>query len=91
MPAFNKIDENKMAELIEQKRTGRRISKREKIMQMYMEQLKALKVGEGLEVVLEPGDNRQTVKNRLRRAAERLEYEIEFLRTRGVIRLYRKA
>ena len=60
MPAFNKIDENKMAELIEQKRTGRRISKREKIMQMYMEQLKALKVGEGLEVVLEPGDNRQT-------------------------------
>ncbi|HEY80738.1 MAG TPA: hypothetical protein G4O05_06635 [Caldilineae bacterium] len=54
-----------------------------------MDQLKGLEAGEGLKIKLDKSDNRQTVKNRLLRAADRLGIEIEFIRSRNVIRLHR--
>ncbi|NOZ49264.1 MAG: hypothetical protein GXP37_04350 [Chloroflexi bacterium] len=89
MPTFAQLSKEQIAEIIEQKHRGRRKSQREKVLKLFMEQLQPLAVGEGLEVAKEEGENRQTVKNRLQRAAGRLDYEIEFIRSRGVIRLYR--
>lgn len=91
MPTFEKLSEDDVNDILEAKSRGRGKSQRERILEQYMDQLKGLEVGEGLSVQLEKGDNRQTVKNRLRRAASRLGYEIEFIRSRGVIRVYRTA
>ncbi len=89
MPEFEKLSKEEVAKILMKKKQSQGVSKREQILQKYMEQLKGLEAGEGLEVKLAEGDNRQTVKNRLLRAAERLGIEIEFIRSRGVIRLYR--
>lgn len=49
-----------------------------------------LEPGEGVAVKLEDSDNRQTVKNRLKRAANDLGFEVDFIRSRGVIRVVRQ-
>jgi hypothetical protein len=89
MPEFEKLSKEEVKNLLMAKEKGRGLSKREQILRAYMEQLQGLDVGEGLEIKLQPTDNRQTVKNRLLRAADRLGIEIEFIRSRNVIRLYR--
>ncbi len=89
MPTFEKLTKDDVDDILEAKRRGRGKSQRERILERYMEQLEGLEVGEGIAVELEPSDNRQTVKNRLKRAASRLGYEIDFIRSRGVIRVYR--
>lgn len=91
MPTFEKLSKQDVTDHLEAKRRGRGKSQREKILDGYIEQLRPLEVGEGLSVKLEESDNRQTVKNRLKRAAGRLNYEIAFIRSRGVIRLHRVA
>ena len=91
MPIFKKLSKQEIDEIMEAKRRGRGKSQRERILEMYMDQLRPLEVGEGLAITLEEGDNRQTVKNRLMRAAGKLGYEIEFIRSRGVIRIRRVA
>ncbi len=90
MPDFQKLTKDEVNKILTAKEKGHSISQRELILQSYMEQLKDLDVGEGLEIKLTENDNRQTVKNRLLRAADRLQIEIEFIRSRNVIRLYRK-
>ena len=89
MPTFRKLDKRKVDDILTSKQKGRGQSQRELVLQSYIEQLKGLDVGEGLEIKLAKTDNRQTVKNRLLRAADRLGIEIEFIRSRNVIRLYR--
>ncbi|RME83371.1 MAG: hypothetical protein D6775_08290 [Caldilineae bacterium] len=89
MPTFEKLSKDEVEEILEAKRRGRGKSQRERILEKYVEQLEGLAVGEGMAIRLEESDNRQTVKNRIRRAASRLGYEIEFIRSRGVIRIYR--
>ncbi len=89
MPKFEKLPKEEVAKILMKKQQSQGVSKRKQILQKYMEQLKDLEVGEGLEVKISKDENRQTVKNRLLRAAERLGIEIEFIRSRGVIRLYR--
>ena len=91
MPTFEKLTKDEVSDIMEAKRRGRGKSQRERILEKYVEQLQPLRVGEGIAVSPEPSDNRQTVKNRLKRAAEKLEYEIEFIRSRGVIRVVRTA
>ena len=91
MPSFEKLTQDDVSDILDAKRRGRGKSQRERTLEKYMEQLEPLSVGEGIAVNLEEGDNRQTVKNRLKRAASRLGYEIEFIRSRGVIRVYRTA
>jgi len=89
MPTFRKLDKEKVDDILTSKQKGRGQSQRELALQAYIEQLKGLDVGEGLEIKLSKTDNRQTVKNRLLRAAKRLGIEIQFIRSRNVIRLYR--
>ena len=89
MPTFKKMQKEKVDTLLTAKQRGRKVSQRELALQPYLEQLKKLDVGEGLEIKLAKSDNRQTVKNRLLRAAKRLDIEIQFIRSRNVIRLYR--
>ena len=91
MPTFEKMTKNDVSDMLDSKRRGRGKSSRERTLERYMEQLKVLEVGEGIAVKLEDTDNRQTVKNRMKRAATRLGYEIDFIRSRGVIRVYRMA
>jgi hypothetical protein len=91
MPAFEKLSKDDVNDILDAKRRGRGKSQRERILENYMEQLEGLEVGEGVSVKPKKGDNRQTVKNRLKRASSRLGYEIEFIRSRGVIRVYRVA
>ena len=88
MPTFTKLEKEKVDDILTSKQKGGK-SQRELALQPYIEQLKHLEVGEGLEVKLAKTDNRQTVKNRLLRAADRLGIEIKFIRSRNVIRLYR--
>ncbi len=89
MAEFRKLSKEAVDNLLRKKEQGRGMSQRERIIQAYMEKLKELAPGEGLEITLEKGENRQTVKNRLLRAAKRLGIKIEFIRSRNVIRLYR--
>ncbi|MCO6449202.1 MAG: hypothetical protein J5I90_00310 [Caldilineales bacterium] len=91
MPTFEKLTKDEVTDILEAKRRGRGKSQRERILEKYVEQLQPLQVGEGIAVLPEDGDNRQTVKNRLKRAADKLGYEIEFIRSRGVIRVMRSA
>ena len=91
MPTFEKLSKDDVSDILDAKRRGRGKSQRERVLENYMEQLEVLKVGEGVSVKPKEGDNRQTVKNRLKRASARLGYEIEFIRSRGVIRVYRVA
>jgi len=89
MPTFSKLGKEKVDDILTSKQKGGGMSQRELALQPYIEQLKNLEVGEGLEVRLAKTDNRQTVKNRLLRASDRLGIEIKFIRSRNVIRLYR--
>jgi len=91
MPSFEKLSKDDVNDILDAKRRGRGKSQRERILENYMEQLQGLQVGEGISVKPKESDNRQTVKNRLKRASSRLGYEIEFIRSRGVIRVYRVA
>ena len=88
MPTFTKMQKEKVDNLLMTKEQ-KRVSKRELALKPYIDQLKDLAVGEGLEIKLTKTDNRQTVKNRLLRAAKRVGIEINFIRSRNVIRLYR--
>ena len=89
MPEFEKLSRDEVKKILMAKEKGHGLSQRELILRSYMEQLQGLEVGEGLEIKLDKSDNRQTVKNRLLRAADRLGIEIAFIRSRHVIRLYR--
>ncbi len=89
MPEFQKLSREEVNKILMAKEKGHGLSQRELILRAYMEQLKGLEVGEGLEIKLDKSENRQTVKNRLLRAADRLGIEIEFIRSRNVIRLRR--
>ena len=89
MPEFEKLSRDEVNKILMAKEKGHGLSQRELILRSYMERLQGLEVGEGLEIKLDKSDNRQTVKNRLLRAADRLGIEIEFIRSRHVIRLHR--
>ena len=89
MPAFSKLEKEKVEEILTTKQRGHGSSQRELALKPYIEQLKSLEIGEGLEIRLAQTDNRQTVKNRILRAAKRLGIEVKFIRSRNVIRLFR--
>lgn len=91
MPTFEKMTKDDVADILDSKRRGRGKSQRERTLAKYVEQLQVLTPGEGITVKLDDEDNRQTVKNRMKRAADRLGIEVDFIRSRGVIRVYRRA
>lgn len=91
MPTFEKLTKDDVNDILEAKRRGRSKSQRQRVLDRYKEQLMHLEPGEGVAVKLEDTDNRQTVKNRLKRAASDLGFEVDFIRSRGVIRVVRQA
>ena len=68
------------------KRGPKKLSKREKTNRKYMRMLAPFENGGFAEVKLAKGENRQTVKNRLKRAADEMGIKLDFKRTRGSIR-----
>lgn len=91
MPTFEKLTKDDVNDILEAKRRGRSKSQRQRVLDRYKDQLMHLEAGEGVAVKLEDTDNRQTVKNRLRRAAADLGFKVDFIRSRGVIRVVRSS
>lgn len=56
---------------------------RKALAEAYRDELSQYKPGDWVEVTLDSGEKRDTVKNRLKRAARARGVEIEFKRTRG--------
>lgn len=56
---------------------------RKALAEAYRNELDQYKPGDWVEVTLDPGEKRDTVKNRLKRAARARGVKIEFKRTRG--------
>ena len=82
MPVMTKLS----AEEIEALRTKpKKVSERRRAYEEIRDFLATIAPGEGGKIELKEGENRLTVRNRLRRAAEELGVEIEFLRKRGGI------
>ncbi len=85
MPEFKKLSEEEV-ESIKARRGRKGPSKREQIRKQYREYLSQFSPGDWVEVRLKEGEKRLTVRNRLKRAAEEMGYELRFMRTRGAIR-----
>jgi len=83
MPKLSKMSEEEV-NAIKRKRAGE--SERSRIRQQYVNYLKEYKPGDWVSVELEPGEKRQTVKNRLKAAAKELDYHLNFTRSRGGLR-----
>ncbi len=85
MAKYEKLSTDEVQELMERKRRSPRAEERRRIMEELVAFLLSLEPGEGAVVELEPGEKRQTVKNRIKRAAELAGVEIEFIRKRKKI------
>ena len=62
------------------------MTKRERIHRRYCRYLEPFAKGAYVEVTMTGGEKRQTVKNRLKRAAEDLGLTLKFKRTKGKLR-----
>lgn len=76
MPEFKKLSEEEVQALKEKKEPKKGPSQRELIRQEYRQYLEQFQHGDWVEVSLKEGENRQTEKNRLVRAAEELGYQL---------------
>jgi hypothetical protein len=85
MPEFKKLT-NDEVKAIKAKKEAKGPSRRAQVRQQYREYLSQFKPGDWVEVTPGKDEKRQTVKNRLNRAAEDLGYVLRYDRTRGVIR-----
>ena len=82
MPKFARMTEDQI-DALQSKRAKGVASQRKAIADNYRENLKSFQRGDWVEVTLDPEDRRDTVKNRLKSAAEALGVELDFKRTRG--------
>ncbi len=80
MPELYKLSREELEALMTK---PRRPSKRRQAYEEIRNFLATIEPGEGGRIVLKEGENRLTVRNRLKRAAEELGVEIQFLRKRG--------
>ncbi|HBY92364.1 MAG: hypothetical protein M5U01_08370 [Ardenticatenaceae bacterium] len=85
MPEFQKLSR----EEIEALTPGKKPSQRARIREEYQNFLRDIHPGEGGEVQVAEGENRTTIRNRLKAAAKALDKKISFLRTRGDILRFR--
>ena len=85
MPEFKKLTDEEV-EAIQAQRQPKQPTQREITRQEYKEYLGQFKPGDWVEVTPGKDEKRQTIKNRLVRAAGDLGCELRFQRTRGVIR-----
>lgn len=80
MPKLTKLSAEEV-EALKKKKSG--LSDRERIRQQYIDYLKTFNAGDWVVVALEEGERRQTVKNRLKTAANQLGYNLNFIRSRS--------
>lgn len=78
MPEFHKLSREEVEQVV----TKKKPSERALIREQYNRFLADIEEGEGGELLLVEGDNRTTVRNRIKSAAETLGKNITFLRTR---------
>lgn len=76
MPTFRKLT----AEELESYRTPMS-GKRAKIRTEYRNYLEQIKLGQGGELILNEGEKKVTIKNRLKRAAKEMNLKIQFKRS----------
>jgi predicted DNA-binding antitoxin AbrB/MazE fold protein len=86
MPDFRKLEREEVQDLTRSRKAG---GERARIREQYQNFLVDLAEGEGGEVKLTNGDNRATIKNRLKAAAEALEKDITFIRSGKDVVLFR--
>ncbi len=83
MAKFKKLSTQELEEMMTpQPKPSPRSLERQRALQEMKEFLSQIQPGEGGEIVLEEGDNRLTIKNRLKKAAEELGVELKFIRKR---------
>ncbi len=80
MPKLTKLSTEEV-EALKKKKSG--LSDRERIRQQYIDYLKNFNAGDWVVVALEAGERRQTIKNRLKTAANQLGYNLNFIRSRN--------
>ena len=85
MVKIRKLTEEEIEKLTRPKGARQGPSQRELIRQQYRQYLEGLKPGDWAAVELEEGEKKLTVRNRLKRAAKELGYELEFKRSRGPV------
>ncbi len=89
MAKFKKLDKETANALFEKPERGKAAKERERIRQEYRNYLSQLAVGEGGELLLEEGEKKTTIRNRLNRAAKELGMKLEYKRTRAPIVRFR--
>jgi len=85
MPKLKALSKDEF-KTVKAKKAPKKMSQREKTHRRYCRYLEKFDKGAYVEVTLKAGENKQTVKNRLKRAADDLGLKLAFKRTRGKIR-----
>jgi hypothetical protein len=85
MPKFTRLSDEQVEKLMKRSKKGGE-SQRQQTRQQYVDYLKQYKPGEWISVDLDSDENKQTVRNRLTRAAKTLGWKLNFVRSRGPIR-----
>ncbi len=85
MAQMKKLSAEELEAMKMRRQPSPRTLARRKAIEEFKAFLQNLAPGEGGEIVLDPEENRLTVKNRLKKAAEELGLELEFIRKRGRI------
>ena len=86
MPKLSALTEDEFKATSKPRAKPKRITKRERIHHRYCRYLEPYAKGGYVEVTMTTGEKRQTVKNRLVRAAEDLGLTLKFKRTKGKLR-----
>ncbi len=82
MAQYKKLSAEELEMMARRTKPSPRSLERQRALQEMINFLSQIKPGEGGEIVLEEGDNRLTIKNRLKRAAKELGVELKFIRKR---------
>ncbi len=85
MPKFSRLSNDEIEKIMKRNKKGG-VSQRQQTRQEYVDYLKEYKPGDWVSVDLGSGENKQTVRNRLLRAAKTLGWKLNFVCSRGPIR-----
>ncbi len=85
MYELRKLSVEEVEREMESRKPSPRTEERRKMIEEFKQFLSGLQPGEGGEIKYENRRQRMTIKNRLKKAAEELGIEIEFIRKRGRI------
>jgi len=90
MPKLKAMTKDEFKAPSKPKAKAKRLSQREKIHRRYCRYLERFSKGAYVQVTMTAGEKRQTVKNRLVRAADDLGLTLVFKRTKGKLRFHVK-